>query len=339
MALVFYAIDNEFATSTGSNIGAYSNSSIFDYPPQGSKDLVITATSGSGDPRLFDIGDTYDVRWGGHSGGGTILNAVVVRSDAAPGEDGGIIVLSGTDENGDPAEIIWTPDFDLEGWYWDNFTPSNQPGFYTQDMQPSYTHSFVCFASETRIETPGGSKQCGQLRAGNLVMTRDGGALPIRWAGQRLGPGTGNAAPVVFDTGSIGNTHPIRLSQEHRVLLRSARAQLLFGFDEVIVPAKACVNGHDICIIPCPRIAFVHLLLSDHHILFAEGAECESLFLGDIALNVIETDRNFIALQSHPDTTIKHDTTIRPVLTINETRALISTGVRHLPPAQYNIAI
>ncbi|MFT4959817.1 MAG: hypothetical protein ACI92Z_000894 [Paracoccaceae bacterium] len=339
MALVFYAVDNEFATSTGGNVGTYSKPSIFDYPPQGSEDLEVTVTDGSGDPRVFEIGDTYDVHWGGRGGGGSILNAVVLRSDAAPGRSAGIIVLSGVDQNGNPAEIIWTPEFNLERWYWDSFNPYNQPEFYTDDRQPSYTHSFVCFASETRIETPAGPRQSAHLHAGDLVMTHDGGALPIRWIGHRLGPGIGTGAPVVFDTGSIGNTRPIRLSQQHRILIRSARAQLLFGSDEVFVPAKACVNGRNIRIIPCPRICFVQFLLSDHQVLFAEGAECESLFLGDIALNVIRADPDFNILQSHPDTAVKHDTTARPVLTTNEARMLTGSGLRYRPPAQYKIAI
>lgn len=339
MVLIFYAVDNEFAVSTDGNVGYYIDSSVFDYPPQGSKDLVITSNDGSGDPREFAIGDTYDVSWGGQGGGGTILNAVVIRSDAAPGENGGIVVLSGTDENGNPAEIIWTPDFDLEGWYWDNFNPSAHPGFYTDDLQPSYTHTFVCFSSETRIATPDGLKQAAHLRAGDLVITRDAGALPVRWAGQRLEQGISAGAPVVFDTGSIGNTRPIRLSQQHRILVRSTRAQLLFGFDEVFVSAKACVNGRDIRIAPCPLISYVHLLLSEHQVLFAEGAECESLFLGDITLNSIETDPDFNLLQGHPDSAVIHNATARPVLTTNETRLLIGTGQRRHPHTQFKIAI
>lgn len=61
MPFTFEAIDNEFATSTGSNVGTSPNSSRFDNPPNGSKDLLITTNAGDEDPRVFELGDTYDI--------------------------------------------------------------------------------------------------------------------------------------------------------------------------------------------------------------------------------------------------------------------------------------
>jgi len=75
MPLTFYGIDNEFAAATGTNVGTTPNSSTFDNPPYGSSDLVITAHEGDNDPRLFEVGDSYDVTWGGAGGGGSIINA------------------------------------------------------------------------------------------------------------------------------------------------------------------------------------------------------------------------------------------------------------------------
>lgn len=333
MALTFFGVDNEFAVSTGSNVGTTANSSTFDNPPQGSKDLVITTKSDDTDPRLFEIGDTYDVSWGGQGGGGTILDAVVVRSDAAPGQ-GGVIVLEGVDENGNLAQVIWTPDFDLEGWYNANYNPSNEPRFYTEDTQPDYNHTFVCFAAETRVNTPEGYRPVATLQAGDKVRTRDHGDVPLLWAGQRLGPGTGTAAPVVFDPGSIGNTRTLRLSQQHRVLIQSTDAELYFGADEVLVPAKACANGHTIRITPCARICYVHLLFADHEVLAAEGAACESLFLGDEAVKTLyggpDMD-DLCAVDGHP---VSHLRTARPVLKTSEARMLLGTHTAPTQPEQ-----
>ena len=109
MTTTFNGVDNEFAVSTGSNVGTTGNTSTFDNPPQGSKDLVITSLAGDDDPLLFELGDTYDVTWGGQNDGGTILNAVVIRSDPAPdGNGGGVIVLEGTDDQGNLAQVVWT---------------------------------------------------------------------------------------------------------------------------------------------------------------------------------------------------------------------------------------
>jgi hypothetical protein len=180
MPLTISAQDNEFAVATGDNVGTSENQSRFDNPPQGSKDFVITTKEGDDDPRLFEVGDTYNITWGGQGGGGTIIDAVVVRSDPSPGGEGaGIIVFEGVDENGEPAQVIWTPGLDLEGWYSDNYNPSAEPEFYTQDMDASYDHRFVCFASETRIRTPEGSKAAGAFRSGDLVSTKDDGDVAV----------------------------------------------------------------------------------------------------------------------------------------------------------------
>ncbi|WP_050931386.1 Hint domain-containing protein [Aestuariivita boseongensis] len=266
MTVLFYALDNEFAAATGSNVNAYGTSSIFDYPPNSSMDLVIEVQEGDTDFRLFEIGDTYSVSWGGSGGGGSIQDAVVIRSDLAPdGSGGGIIVFEGVDDTGSTAQIIWTPGFDLEGWYWDNYTPDQEPGYYTYDTQPEYTHTYVCFAAETRIATPYGDVPIGSLRAGHRVMTLDCGAQPLRWIGTRRLAGRGAAAPVRFAAGSIGNRADLRVSQHHRMLVTSPRAELMFGEAEVFVPAKAMVGLPGVTLEPCQTVTYAHLLLAEHH--------------------------------------------------------------------------
>jgi hypothetical protein len=322
MSFTIAATDNQFAVSTGSNVDTTANSSTFDNPPTGSKDLLITTKEGDPDPRLFEIGDTYDVSWGGQVGGGIIQDAVVVRSDAAPSE-GGVVVFEGVDENGDLAQVIWTPDFDLEGWYSDNFNPSMEPQFYTEDTQPTYTHSFVCFSSETRIQTPYGARSVGKLNVGDLVTTEDAGDIKVLWVGHRLCRAVDENAPVVFYPGSIGNSRTLRLSQQHRVLIKSPLAELYFGQNEVLAPAKAFANGCDVRIVPGPRIFYVHLLLEDHHLLRAEGALCESLFLGDQAIKNLYGDPNFEDLHKLTAGGLKHRSTARPVLKMNEAQLLL----------------
>ena len=281
MPLVFYGVDEEFAAATGDNVNVSSGLSRFDNPPSGFKDLIITVNEGDPDPRHFEVGDTYDVSWAGH-GGGTIEDAEVVRSDMAPGE-GGIIVLEGIDENGELTQIIWTPDFDLEQWYSDNYNPAAEPQFYVEDTNASYSHEYICFAAETRIAAAVGAIQAGNLWEGDRITTLDAGPQPVRWIGRRNVRGQGANAPVLFESGTIGNHSPLRLSQQHRVMLRSPLAELMYGAPEVLVPAKALVNGVDIRYDPCPRITYVHFLLPAHQIVFAEGATCESLLPGEMA--------------------------------------------------------
>jgi hypothetical protein len=311
MPLQFFALDNQFAASTGSNVNSSPGRSKFDYPPTSSKDLVITAKDGDPDPRLFEVGDTYDVSYGGN-GGMTLLDAVVIRSDSAPG-GGGVIVFEGLDENGDLTQVVWTPDFDLESWYFDNFTNGNPPQFYTTDQNASYDHTFVCFAAETRIATAMGGIAAGEVWEGDHVATLDAGPQPVVWTGQRRVAGTGRNAPVLFTNGAIGNHAPLRLSQQHRVLVRSPLAELMFGASEVLVPAKALVDGVSVQIVPCRQITYVHLLLPRHQLVMAEGAPCESLLLGDMARDAIGLPKGAFGCDATP---------VRPILSFAEAVAL-----------------
>ena len=284
-------------------------------------DLIVQSNPGDSNPNLFEVGETYDVSWSGSGGGSVLEDAVVVRSDAAPGE-GGIIVFEGLDQNGDLAQIVWTPDFDLEGWYFDNFNGGNSPGFYTSDRDSSYTHSFVCFAAETTIQTPTGPRVVASLKPGDLVSTQDNGPQPVQWIEQRTVVGTGRNAPVIFAAGTIGNSHPLRLSQQHRVMIRSPLAELLFACNEVFVPAKAMTGDTGICYAPTACITYVHFLLPNHEIVFANGAPCESLLLGDMAQEILHDGP---AEANAPVPQIGIQTACRPVLTYQEARGIFGT--------------
>ncbi len=313
MALIFYGIDNEFAVATGDNVGTTANSSTFDNPPNGSKDLVITVQDGDDDPRLFEIGDTYDVSWGGQGGGGTILNAVVVRSDEAPG-GGGIIVLEGVDENGDPAQVIWTPGFDLEGWYSDNYNPSNEPQFWTEDGNASYTHTYVCFAAGTLIDTVRGPVAVETLGLNDRVLTLDNGPEPVIWVGQRDCMGFRADAPVTFPTEAIGNTAPLTVSLQHRMLIRSARLALDHGHNEMLAPAKAFIGFEGVHRAPQPTLTYVHVLLREHHVIRANGALCESLFVGDATAALLDAVPSFAKAMRSMQMLDTIPDTARPVL-------------------------
>lgn len=272
------ALDNQFAVATGSNVGVSPGASRFDHPPNSTQDLRITTQNGDADPRLFEVGDVYDVAWTG-SGAGSLQNAVVVRSDTAGG-DSGIVVFEGTNQNGDPAHVIWTPDFDLENWYWTYYGPSNPPNFYITDQNAAYTHEYICFDAGTRLHTPRGLMRAGQVRAGDKLCTWGGTAREVLWTGRRTVPGTGAAAPVRFARETIGNYAPVKLSPLHRVMVASARADLSFAAPEVLVPAISLVNGRTIRQVSRETVTYVHLLLDRHDILIAEGAPCESLLPG-----------------------------------------------------------
>ncbi len=143
-----------------------------------------------------------------------------------------------------------------------------------------------CFTPGTLIDTPDGPRLIETLVPGDLVQTRDHGAQPLRWVGQaRLSQAALQASPahlpVCIAAGALAPGVPQRalvLSPQHRVLVSGWRAEILFGTAEVLVPALAFLGDQAIRMQPGPQgVSYLHLLFDRHEILFAEGAEVESL--------------------------------------------------------------
>jgi hypothetical protein len=280
MPLTIYALDTQFAAATGSNVNNGPGTSTFDYPPNSTKDLVISSQPGDETPFIFSPGDTYTVSFGGN-GGTTIQDAVVIRSDPVDvgGDQGWAVVFEGLNGNGELVQVVWSPEFDLETWYWGNFSGGNPPGFYTTDASAA-TYAVPCFASGTVIETAAGPRPVDQLALGDRVLTRDHGPQPVLWVARAEVPGQGRGAPVWFERDILGNVTPLELSQQHRILLSGPEVAARHGVPEVLAPAVSFVNGATIRLAPRPRITYVHLLLPRHEVLSAQGMPVESLLMG-----------------------------------------------------------
>lgn len=138
-----------------------------------------------------------------------------------------------------------------------------------------------CFAAGTLISTTDGRRRVEDLQQGDLVLSKDHGAQPIRWIGRRAVCGLGEHAPIRFMAGAFGNDRPLQVSPNHRMLISGWRAQLYFGTDEILVAAKHLVNGDTICRAPVAEVTYIHLLFDRHEVIFAEGAATESLHPGD----------------------------------------------------------
>ena len=157
---------------------------------------------------------------------------------------------------------------------------------------------YVCFGSDTRIQTPTGEKKVVRLKPGDLVNTVDHGPQPIRWvAMRRLGPLELRANPAIrpvrVKRGALGGGLPARdvlLSPQHRVLVRSRLAMQMFGTTEVLVAVKALVGLPGIEVAQdVGGVIYVHLLFDDHEVIIADGAPMESLFLGTGAREAVGT--------------------------------------------------
>lgn len=194
----------------------------------------------------------------------------------------------------------------------------NATGWYT--ARTVVTAQIVCFVSGTRIATPNGARLVEQLRPGDLIDTQDHGPQPLLWCGAQLSAGQGKAAPITIQRGALGADQPrqvLRLSPQHRVLLRTPLAVPLVGQDDVLVAAKhlLALDGFDQ--IPTRGIiGYHHLLFAQHEVVFANGAACESFFPGPMAIEALSFDDRgqLQTILQHHNLTLDSYEICRPVL-------------------------
>lgn len=188
--------------------------------------------------------------------------------------------------------------------------------------------SIPCFAAGTRILTPRGERAVETLRAGDLVETRDNGAQPLRWIGQRRVAALGRFAPVVIEPGAMGAHRRLVLSPQHRVLLRHHLAELLFGTDEVLVAAKDLVNDRSIRVRAGGEITYVHLLFDEHQIIWSEGLPTESFHPGPVTMNgfddAVRAEILSLFPELDPETGQGYSPAARPSLRSYEATALLA---------------
>ncbi|AOZ69716.1 hypothetical protein LPB142_10630 [Rhodobacter xanthinilyticus] len=182
----------------------------------------------------------------------------------------------------------------LIGFAWDGPAPPvGVPLTYVSGSANDYQSVVPCFTPGTEILTPTGPRPIERLRVGDLVTTQGHGAQVLRWIGKRrLSAQVLRAAPelrpIVIAPGALGPGLParaLRVSPQHRMLVRSAIAERMSGTREVLVAAKQLVGLPGITVdTDCTGVVYLHLLFDRHEIVTANGAASESLYTGQQAL-------------------------------------------------------
>lgn len=232
---------------------------------QGPSDLLVLPASGASGVNLiglslsgFAAGDTIDFA-------GVSSVPILGQTFGA----GAAILVGGTLEvqgaSGEQAEL-----------------PLSRVGGLSFTVSPDETGgtlvTIACFRRGTRIATPDGEVPVEQLRLGDAILTRDGGARPVKWIGRRrygahLVARQPQLRPVRIARGALGGGRPRRilyLSALHGVVLPSPDGA------EVLVPAAALVGCWGITRAPMAAVAYLHIELERPGILLAEGAFVES---------------------------------------------------------------
>ncbi|WP_299782957.1 Hint domain-containing protein [uncultured Roseobacter sp.] len=145
----------------------------------------------------------------------------------------------------------------------------------------------VCFAAGTLIETPFGPRAVETLKADDMVLTRDAGAQPLRWAGATMVPAVGDLAPIVISAGVLGNDRDLIVSPQHALLLEDWRAELLYGAPDVLVRAVDLLGHEGVYRRPGGIVTYCHILFDAHHLVQASGLWSESLYPGDMTLQTV----------------------------------------------------
>ncbi|MBZ0128872.1 MAG: Hint domain-containing protein [Rhodobacteraceae bacterium] len=193
----------------------------------------------------------------------------------------------------------------------------------------------TCFAAGTMIDTAKGPVAVEDLRPGDPVLCSDGIARCIRWVARR----TISAAelerhpeyrPVRIRKNALAADMPdadLVVSPQHRILLNDWRAALMFGADEVLVPAVHLVNDRDITRDHgAIEVTYYHFMFDQHQIVWSNGLQSESFYPGAQAIRGVEAaarDELFALFPELRDRPEAFGPTCRQTLKAHEAMAML----------------
>jgi hypothetical protein len=165
----------------------------------------------------------------------------------------------------------------------------------------------ACLVSGTKVSTPQGPRAVETLSEGDEILAADGRILTLRGVmstqvsqkRQRRSP---HLRPIRIVAGALGGGVPTRdllVSRQHRMVIKSAIAERMFGQSEVLVAAAKLLDVPGVFVDPTlEEVGYFHLVFDDHEIIVAEGAETESLLIGPGIMKSLgsEAVRELIAL-------------------------------------------
>ena len=313
-----YAIDSVTSYSAGSANDLFPNASTGDPDADGATVQFGNASYAnsqiinvSDNDSNFNDGDTAPFIGQTSSTAGSLFNLggsidpeyAYTLTDPATGESFRVYAVTASDVFGFSSVIGFASEQPIDPSVTYEITYDAPPLFgSTADSEPSvsYANLLVCFAKGTQIETANGEQVAVEdLAQGDLVLTADNGLKEIRWIGcQRISADTlsqnPNLRPIRIQPGALGAGLPeqeLIVSPQHRMLVRSKIAQKMFDDDEVLVAAKQLVllDGIDI-VDDLEEVTYYHFLFDQHEIVFANGAETESLYTGPEAIKSLSQD-------------------------------------------------
>lgn len=181
----------------------------------------------------------------------------------------------------------------------------------------------TCFTPGTLIVTAAGKRRIETLRPGARILTLDHGLQRVRWIGRTTVRAEGRLAPVRIGIGALGNTRALTVSPQHRMVLSSGLAQMMFAAEDVLAPALALVDRPGITRPTGGMIDYIHILFDRHEIVLTEGIPSESFHPGVMALSSLDRAARDEVLELFPHLATKgYGPDARPALRGREARLL-----------------
>ena len=255
-----------------------------------------TITSGGGNDRA-EGGQGSDL-FNFTSGG----NHTIVGGEDADGTDVDVLNLSGLDRS----QYTLTKTGPESGTIEFRDADGNVTGTTTYS---EIEEVVICFTPGTTIATRRGEIPVQQIKVGDLVVTRDNGMQPVRWVGRRnLGRDnllrTPGFNPVRIKAGAFGEGVPQRdmmVSPNHRMLVASETAEVMFSEREVLVAAKHLVGLDGVDTVTPDKVSYIHMLFDNHEVVFADGTWAESFQPGAHSMAGIQSDQRSEILSLFPE--------------------------------------
>ncbi|EAP79869.1 Hint domain-containing protein [Sulfitobacter sp. NAS-14.1] len=255
-----------------------------------------TITSGGGNDRA-EGGQGSDL-FNFTSGG----NHTIVGGEDADGTDVDVLNLSGLDRS----HYTLTKTGPESGTIEFRDAEGNVTGTTTYS---EIEEVVICFTPGTTIATRRGEIPVQQIKVGDLVVTRDNGLQPVRWVGRRnLGRDnllrTPGFNPVRIKAGAFGEGVPQRdmmVSPNHRMLVASETAEVMFSEREVLVAAKHLVGLDGVETVTPDKVSYIHMLFDNHEVVFADGTWAESFQPGAHSMAGIQSEQRSEILSLFPE--------------------------------------
>jgi len=172
-----------------------------------------------------------------------------------------------------------------------------------------------CFVEGTLILTPAGYRPIETLNAGDTIITSNNGSQTLRWIGNReidiKSPNLGDFAPVLIPANAIAPGVPstdLFVSPNHRIVVKHAQCNLLFGQSEVLVSAKSLIGHNGIGRLGVSYgFRYFHMLFDQHEVITSNGLATESFHPGHVGLGAFAAGAREEVLTLFPELRISEN--------------------------------